>query len=63
MEMCPLDATLAEMVSSGAPMSEMRKQAAKLGVLSLYQEGMIQVVGGNTTMDEVNRLAHFGAMA
>ena len=62
MEMCPVDAQLAEMVSSGAAMTDMRKVAAKNGVLSLYQEGMIQVVAGNTTMDEISRLAHFGAM-
>ncbi len=63
MEMCPVDATLAEMISSSAPMTEMRSEAAKNGVLSLYQEGMLQVVGGNTTMDEIGRLAHFGAMS
>ena len=63
MEMCPVDANIAEMISCGAAMSEMRKEAAKNGVLSLYQEGMIQVVQGNTTMDEISRLAHFGAMS
>ena len=62
MEMCPVGADLAEMISSGAPMSDMRKEAAKIGVLSLYQEGMFQVVAGNTTMDEISKLAHFGAM-
>ncbi|MFP6872250.1 MAG: GspE/PulE family protein [Verrucomicrobiales bacterium] len=62
MEMCPVGADLAEMIASGAPMSDMRKEAAKIGVLSLYQEGMIQVIGGNTTMDEISKLAHFGAM-
>ena len=62
MEMCPVGANLAEMISSGEPMSNMRKEAAKTGVLSLYQEGMFQVVGGNTTMDEISKLSHFGAM-
>ena len=62
MEMTPVDAELAEMISEGAGMVEMRKLAATRGVLSLYQEGMIQVVAGNTTMEEIQRLSHFGAM-
>ena len=62
MEMCPVGASLAEMISSGTPMTDMRKEAAKGGVLSLYQEGMLQVVAGNTTMDEITKLAHFGVM-
>jgi len=62
MEMCPVGPSLAEMISSGAAMSDMRKEAAKAGVLSLYQEGMLQVVAGNTTMDEIGKLAHFGLM-
>lgn len=62
MEMTPVDAEMAELISEGAPMSELRKGAAARGVLSLYQEGMIQVVAGNTTMEEIQRLSHFGAM-
>ena len=34
----------------------------KQGVLSLYQEGMKQVVLGNTTINEISKLSHFGAM-
>ncbi len=56
MEMTPIDAAMSEMISEGAPMSELRKGAAARGVLSLYQEGMIQVVAGNTTMEEIQRL-------
>ncbi|MDA7605531.1 GspE/PulE family protein [Verrucomicrobiales bacterium] len=63
MEMCPVNAKIAEMIASGSPMSEMRKEAAKDGVLSLYQEGMLQVMSGNTTMEEISRLAHFGIMS
>ena len=62
MEMTPVDAELSELISDGAPMSELRKGAAARGVLSLYQEGMLQVVAGNTTMEEIQRLSHFGAM-
>ncbi|MEC7223244.1 MAG: hypothetical protein VXW02_03145 [Verrucomicrobiota bacterium] len=40
----------------------MRKEAAKQGVLSLYQEGMKQVLLGNTTLKQISKLSHFGAM-
>ena len=63
MEMCPVNANIAEMIASGTPMAEMRKEAAKDSVLSLYQEGMLQVMSGNTTMEEIARLAHFGVMS
>ena len=62
MEMCPINQLISEMISSGSSMSEMRKEAAKHGVLSLYQEGMKQVVLGNTTIEEISKLSHFGAM-
>ena len=62
MEMTPFDAEMSELVSEGAGMIDLRKAAASRGVLSLYQEGMIQVVAGNTTMEEIQRLSHFGAM-
>jgi type II secretory ATPase GspE/PulE/Tfp pilus assembly ATPase PilB-like protein len=62
MEMTPFDAEMAEMISEGAGMIDLRSGAAARGVLSLYQEGMIQVVAGNTTMEEIQRLSHFGAM-
>jgi type II secretory ATPase GspE/PulE/Tfp pilus assembly ATPase PilB-like protein len=63
MEMCSVDQTIAEMVSSGASMAEMRKEAAKQGVLSLYQEGLNQVILGNTTLEEIVKLSHFGSMS
>jgi type II secretory ATPase GspE/PulE/Tfp pilus assembly ATPase PilB-like protein len=62
MEMCPVDAEMAELIAEGAPMSVMRKLSATKGVLSLYQEGMVQVVAGNTSMKEISKLAHFGVM-
>ena len=62
MEMCPINQLISEMISSGTSMIEMRKEAAKQGVLSLYQEGMKQVVLGNTTINEISKLSHFGAM-
>mgnify|MGYP003325205457 CR=1 FL=1 len=43
-------------------MSEIRKEAAQQEVFSLYQEGMKQVVLGNTTINEISKLSHFGAM-
>ncbi|MFT4549508.1 MAG: type II secretory ATPase GspE/PulE/Tfp pilus assembly ATPase PilB-like protein [Verrucomicrobiales bacterium] len=63
MEMTLFDAEMSEMISEGASMTVMRKGAAARGVLSLYQEGMIQVVAGTTTMEEIQSLSHFGAMS
>jgi len=32
-------------------------------VLSLYQEGLNQVILGNTTLEEIAKLSHFGSMS
>lgn len=62
MEMCPVNQQISEMISCGSSMGDMRKEAAKQGVLSLYQEGMKQVLLGNTTLKQISKLSHFGAM-
>ncbi len=58
MEMCAVDTELADMISRNAPQSQMRIVAQKAGVLSLYQEGLIQVLAGQTTMEEVACLSY-----
>ena len=58
MEMCPSDNALADMISRNAPQSEMRKLAFKKGVLTLYQEGLQQVLNGNTTLEEISCLSY-----
>ena len=58
MEMCPSDNALADMISRNAPQSEMRKLAFKKGVLTLYQEGLQQVLNGNTSLEEISCLSY-----
>lgn len=58
MEMCPSDNALADLIGRNAPQSEMRKLAFKKGVLTLYQEGLQQVLNGNTSMEEISCLSY-----
>jgi type II secretory ATPase GspE/PulE/Tfp pilus assembly ATPase PilB-like protein len=58
MEMCPITTDLADLIGSNAPQSEMREIAFKHGVLSLYQEGLSQVLGGHTSIEEISPLSY-----
>jgi type II secretory ATPase GspE/PulE/Tfp pilus assembly ATPase PilB-like protein len=58
MEMCPMDSVLADLIGANAPQSEMRKHAFKKGVLTLYQEGLSQVLNGNTSLEEISCLSY-----
>lgn len=58
MEMCPSDNALADLISRNAPQSEMRKLAFHKGVLTLYQEGLQQVLNGNTSLEEISCLSY-----
>jgi type II secretory ATPase GspE/PulE/Tfp pilus assembly ATPase PilB-like protein len=58
MEMCPSDNALADLISRNAPQSEMRKLAFQKGVLTLYQEGLQQVLNGNTSLEEISCLSY-----
>ena len=60
MEMCPFDAELADLVAKNAPVGDMRAVARRNGVLTLYQEGLRQVIGGLTTLDAIKRVAYTG---
>ena len=62
MEMCSVDAELADMIARNAPQSEMRRVAERAGVLSLYQEGLIQVLAGHTTLSEIACLSYTAAV-
>ena len=61
MELCELNTDLRDLIEEGAPMSAMRAAAFKNGFLSLYQEGLLQVIGGHTTMDEIRCLSYTAA--
>jgi type II secretory ATPase GspE/PulE/Tfp pilus assembly ATPase PilB-like protein len=58
MELCEVSAELRDLIEEGAPMSAMRAVAFKGGFLSLFQEGLLQIVGGHTTMDEIRCLSY-----
>ncbi len=58
MELAEINSTIKDMISDGVPMSEIRGLARKNGLLSLYQEGLLQVLAGRTTLEEIRGLAY-----
>ncbi len=62
MEMCLVGDKLQDMIARNAPQSEMRAVAAQNGVLSLYQEGLNEVMEGTTTLKEISPLSYTSQM-
>ena len=60
MEMCPIDHTLADLIAVNAPQGEMRKIASARGMRTLYQEGLVQVAEGSTSLEEIKCLSYTG---
>ncbi len=58
MEMSVCDHELADLISRNAPQSEMRRLAFRNGMLTLYQEGLYQVLLGNTSLEEISCLSY-----
>ncbi len=58
MEMAMMNHETANIIGNGGNVSELRKIVARDGFRSLYQEGLVQVVGGHTTFDEINCLSY-----
>ncbi len=58
MEICEVNSALRDLVEEAAPMSAMRAAAFKNGFKSLYQEGLVQVIGGHTSIDEIKCLSY-----
>lgn len=58
MEICEINSDIRDLVEEAAPMSAMRAAAFKSGFKSLYQEGLIQVIAGHTTLDEIKCLSY-----
>ncbi len=58
MEMCLINNEMSGMIGEGAPVVALRKVAIQGGFKSLYQEGLVQVVAGSTTFDEINCLSY-----
>jgi len=62
MEMCPITPDLADLIGANAPQSQMREVAFQHGVLSLYQEGLSQVMAGHTSLEEISPLSYTSAL-
>jgi type II secretory ATPase GspE/PulE/Tfp pilus assembly ATPase PilB-like protein len=58
MELCPFNHELADLVATNAPQGEMRKIATAMGLRTLYQEGLQQVIEGETSLEEIKCLAY-----
>jgi len=58
MELCEINSEIADLVERQAPQTELRKAALKTGFQTLYQEGLNQVLGGHTTMDEIKKVSY-----
>jgi type II secretory ATPase GspE/PulE/Tfp pilus assembly ATPase PilB-like protein len=63
MELCPINREIADLIAINAPQGEMRKIATSLGLRTLYQEGLVAVAAGDTSLDEINCLAYTGVAA
>jgi len=58
MEIALITNEMSGLIATGAPVNELRRIAVADGFKSLYQEGLIQVVAGHTTFDEINCLSY-----
>jgi type II secretory ATPase GspE/PulE/Tfp pilus assembly ATPase PilB-like protein len=58
MEIALITGEMCGLIATGAPANEMRAIAVKDGYKSLYQEGLVQVIAGHTTFDEINCLSY-----
>ena len=56
-ELVPLSAELQDMVVRGAPLQALRDRADEQGRRSLAEDGLLKVLAGETTVDEVVRAA------
>ncbi len=58
MEMTLVNGEMSNLIATGAPVNELRRAAEKDGFRTLYQEGLSQVISGNTTFDEISCLSY-----
>ncbi len=58
MELCETTDEMRDLIEQEAPQSAMRKAALKTGLRTLFQEGLSQVIAGQTTMDEIRCLSY-----
>jgi type II secretory ATPase GspE/PulE/Tfp pilus assembly ATPase PilB-like protein len=58
MEMCEVSPELGDLIERQAPQTELRKVALKTGFMTLYQEGITQVLAGLTTLNEIKKVSY-----
>ncbi|MEM6910517.1 MAG: GspE/PulE family protein [Verrucomicrobiota bacterium] len=58
MELTNITPHMADLIESGAPQSELRKASMEGGMLTLYQEGLSQVLAGSTSLNEISKLSY-----
>lgn len=56
-EVLPISETLSRMIASGASKEEMTEQAIQEGFVSMFEDGINKALAGDTTIDEVYRVA------
>ena len=56
-EVLPVSETLSHMIAAGASKDEMTKQAIQEGFVSMFEDGINKALAGETTIDEVYRVA------
>jgi len=58
MEMAEVNTELSDLIEARATQSQLRQAALKTGYKTLYQEGLIHVLAGNTTLDEIKKVSY-----
>src|SRR5690606_30587994 len=58
MEMTEMNTELSDLIERQATQTELRRVAMQGGFQTLYQEGLIHVLAGNTTLDELQKVSY-----
>lgn len=58
MEMTEMNTELSDLIERQATQTELRRAAMQTGFQTLYQEGLIHVLAGNTTLDEIQKVSY-----
>lgn len=58
MEMTEINTELSDLIERQATQTELRTAARRTGFQTLYQEGIIHVLAGNTTLDEIQKVSY-----
>ena len=58
MEMTEMNPELSDLIERQSTQIELRAAARKTGFQTLYQEGLIHVLAGNTTLDEIQQVSY-----